>query len=378
MRGWTKLALPALAMALAGGTARAHWSSELQGSFSLNLGVAQERMGVLFASLAIAPPFASIDRFSIALRPYGVTDREILLTASNRTVVGQPTEADIETATARTWVASGMLPAGRYEIVRAIRCQPTRLFRGRPAVPCVESSGRPVIVEVKAGATVYLGRWSLPAIDDHAVQSHFTWTQSPPLHVRLRDAYDEDFAIFRRQRDAHAIPHAAGAVENPIAAVVARGAGRDPDGPAYLRESGEFESRSMGQLFHLAAVDGKDVHSSRQGTVSANRGNGPVLAGLKFVQHTLEPGKPVRLKLVGTQVTGAPIHALALMATGKLESVEREVEFTPAAGRDYRVAGRLRGGESDVWIEDAETRERVPLQVLEVPKIPAAQPATPD
>lgn len=378
MNGWMKLVLPALAMALAGGTARAHWSSELQGSFSLNLGVTQERMGVLFASLAIAPPFASIDRFSIALRPYGVTDREILLTGSNRTVVGQPTEADIETAAARTWVASGMLPAGRYEIVRAIRCQPIALFRARPTAPCVESSGRPVIVEVKAGATVYLGRWSLPAIEDHAAAPHFTWTQSPPLHVRLRDAYDEDFAIFRKQREAHSIPHAGGPVDNPIATVVARGAERDPAGPAYLRESGDFQTRSKGQLFHLAAVHGKDVHSSRERTADANHGNGPALAGLKFVQHTLEPGKPVRLKLVGTQITGAPIHALALMATGKLESVEREVEFTPVAGRDYRVAGLLRGSESDVWIEDADTRERVPLQVLEVRKIPAAQPATPD
>ena len=79
---------------------------------------------------------------------------------------------------------------------------------------------------------------------------------------------------------------------------------------AQLRESGAMQGPvSGGQLFYVAAIDGKEVYSSFTRTTKEQKGQGPTLQSMSYVSHTL-PALPMRLKLVGTTVTGAPITAL--------------------------------------------------------------------
>lgn len=126
---------------------------------------------------------------------------------------------------------------------------------------------------------------------------------------------------------------------------------------ATLRESALQEDESKGQLFHLAEVDGQPVYSSYQLTRRNNEGRGLSLA-FSFVQQTL-PAAPVRLKIVGRHVTGAPIQAIGLGLSGDLLYVEKDVSFTPEAGGEYRVAGKLAPRASDVWIEEARSGRRL-------------------
>jgi hypothetical protein len=125
---------------------------------------------------------------------------------------------------------------------------------------------------------------------------------------------------------------------------------------AYLRETG-FSFGNSGHLFYVESIDGKSVFSSMNKTVKENSGNGMGLR-LSLVQHPL-PATPLKLKLVGTNVTGAPIHEMALRASGKFLQTRKEVTFTPAPDGQYRVVGKLMPEGSDVWIEDTKTATRV-------------------
>ena len=128
---------------------------------------------------------------------------------------------------------------------------------------------------------------------------------------------------------------------------------------AQLRETGAMQGPAGGgQLFYVAAIDGKEVYSSFTRTTKEQQGKGPVLQSMSYVSHTL-PAAPMRLKLVGTTVTGAPITALLAAARERYFEVARDVAFTPQPGGSYRVVGKLQAEGSDVWIEDARTAQRV-------------------
>lgn len=71
----------------------------------------------------------------------------------------------------------------------------------------------------------------------------------------------------------------------------------------------------------------------------------------------------MRVTLVATHVTGAPIHEISSRMTGNYFEVEGEVLFTPLADTRYRVRGSLAPAGSSVWIEDAETRQKVTVPV---------------
>ena len=72
----------------------------------------------------------------------------------------------------------------------------------------------------------------------------------------------------------------------------------------------------------------------------------------------------MKLKLRGTHITGAPIHARFSQAAGTFFSVEGTVEFTPSPGGYYEVKGELKKEGSSVWIEDARTDERVTEKII--------------
>ena len=134
---------------------------------------------------------------------------------------------------------------------------------------------------------------------------------------------------------------------------------------ASIGEHGISEDSSKAKLFYVEAIDGKPVRSSLIATRRATAGRGFSLA-MDYVVHTV-PARPLRLKLVGTHVTGAPIHEIASRAAGTFFSVEGELTFTPEPDGEYFITGKLQKEGSAVWVADARTEKPVST-VISVPR----------
>lgn len=65
----------------------------------------------------------------------------------------------------------------------------------------------------------------------------------------------------------------------------------------------------------------------------------------------------MKVKLVGTHQTAAPIHEIASRMSGTFFSVEGVVEFKPLERHRYEVTGELMKQRSCVWVADATTAE---------------------
>jgi hypothetical protein len=129
-----------------------------------------------------------------------------------------------------------------------------------------------------------------------------------------------------------------------------------------MEQEGEFK----GQLFYLEAVDGKLVESSEVLTRRATYGKGFQI-DMRTTHHRV-PAKQLKLRIVATHVTGAPIHAFVSALTGNYRSVEGELVFTPEEDRAYIVAGTLVNDGPAVWIADWKTGERVSDKVTAKPR----------
>ena len=139
---------------------------------------------------------------------------------------------------------------------------------------------------------------------------------------------------------------------------------KDYAGPtATIAEHVFSEGDTKGQLFYIESIDGKEILSSHQATLKATLGRGFSLA-LRSVEHVV-PARPLRLKLVGTHMTGAPIHEMASRAAGTFFRVEGELVFTPQAGGAYFVTGKLQKEGSAVWIADVKSEQPVTEQVMQ-------------
>ncbi len=139
-----------------------------------------------------------------------------------------------------------------------------------------------------------------------------------------------------------------------------------PDGytgpVATIRDTGFRESSTKAQMFVLVEIDGHTIPNSLDESVSASQGLGFFVRTL-FTSREV-PARPMKLKLRGTHITGAPIHALFSQAAGTFFSVEGTVEFTPPPGGYYEVKGELKKEGSSVWIEDGRTNERVTQKII--------------
>lgn len=133
----------------------------------------------------------------------------------------------------------------------------------------------------------------------------------------------------------------------------------DYTGPtATISDHGFAEDGSKGQIFYVAEIDGKTVPNQRSTTAQASFGRGFSLT-LGRAERVV-PARPLRLKLVGTHVTAAPVHEMASRMAGTFFEVEGEVVFTPLPGHAYFVTGRLDKGGSSVWLADAAD-EKTPV-----------------
>ena len=137
------------------------------------------------------------------------------------------------------------------------------------------------------------------------------------------------------------------AVQDPPASAAIQGKS------VTVYDNGWQESAMKGQLFYIEAVDGKPVRTSLQATRNATAGFGLSLR-MSYRFHEL-PVKPMKVRLVGTHVTGAPIHEMASRAKGTFFSVEGETSFLPVEGTDYLVIGKLHEEGSYVCIADRKT-----------------------
>lgn len=126
---------------------------------------------------------------------------------------------------------------------------------------------------------------------------------------------------------------------------------------AVVVDSGFTESGSKAQLFVLDAIDENRVENSLAASRRASHGQGFFLT-TRIVSREI-PVRPMRVKIVGTHITAAPIHAILSRAANTFYSVEGIVEFAPEQGESYVVRGELKEKGSAVWIENARSKIKV-------------------
>ena len=129
----------------------------------------------------------------------------------------------------------------------------------------------------------------------------------------------------------------------------------DYKGPvASLADTGVSEDGSKAQLFVAIEMDGNRMNNSVWETRAASSGQGFSLTP-QYITRNI-PVRPMKLRLLGTHQTAAPIHEIASRIAGTFFSVEGVVDFSPVEGRQYEITGELKKGDSCVWIVEAETK----------------------
>jgi len=130
----------------------------------------------------------------------------------------------------------------------------------------------------------------------------------------------------------------------------------DYKGPVVLlSDTGTQETGSKGQFFAALEIDGNAIQNAIRETRGASYGKGPVLTS-RYTSRDL-PARPMKVKLIGTHQTAAPIHEMASRMAGTFFSVEGVVDFRPTEGRRYQVLGELTKDKSCVWIADTESKQ---------------------
>ena len=116
-------------------------------------------------------------------------------------------------------------------------------------------------------------------------------------------------------------------------------------------------SDQLVHVFEIRRVDGRRLLSSSIATLNANQGRG---FSVKPVALSNElPLQPTRVRLQAATQYAAPILAM----TNPTCRAQGEVDFTPEAGKAYRVTGRIAADACEAWIEDAATQQAVTTKV---------------
>lgn len=131
---------------------------------------------------------------------------------------------------------------------------------------------------------------------------------------------------------------------------------------ATIADSGFSETDAKAQLFMVAEVDAQSIPNASSESSRASSGAGFRLSTRLTSREV--PARALKLKLVGTHKTGAPIQSLFGMAAGTFFSVTGVVDFTPIAGGSYVVKGELKKEGSSIWIEDTATGRPVTEKVV--------------
>lgn len=122
-----------------------------------------------------------------------------------------------------------------------------------------------------------------------------------------------------------------------------------------LEDTGYPDGGGKAVFFAAMSIDGIDINNSMRQTRMASSGQGFHLSARYIVRDV--PVRPMKVKLIGTHQTAAPIHEMAARMAGTFFSVEGTVDFKPVEGKYYSVSGELTKEKSCVWIEDAHSKE---------------------
>jgi hypothetical protein len=122
---------------------------------------------------------------------------------------------------------------------------------------------------------------------------------------------------------------------------------------ATIMDSAGNISGSKGELFYIESIDGNTIQNARNSTRGASYNTGFSLSTRSETRH-VRAGVPMKLVVIGTHVTAAPIHEFASRATGNFFTVTGEIEFVAEPNKKYVVVGSLTKEEASVWIRDTD------------------------
>ena len=138
-----------------------------------------------------------------------------------------------------------------------------------------------------------------------------------------------------------------------------------PDGysgpTARVSDSREYENGGKAAFFVLAAINGRPIDTSLEASRRASYNKGFSLSA-QYIERQI-PVEPMKVKLIGTHQTAAPIHEIFSRLGGYFQSVEGVVDFNPVPNGNYIVKGELSPNGSAVWIENRDNGERVTEKV---------------
>jgi hypothetical protein len=124
-----------------------------------------------------------------------------------------------------------------------------------------------------------------------------------------------------------------------------------------LADTGVREDGSKGRFFAAVEIDGSPIQNALRESRMASSGQGFSLTTLYTTRDI--PVRPMKVKLIATHQTAAPIQEIAGRVAGTFFSIDGTVAFSPTAGRRYEVTGELKKEKSCVWIADAESKAPV-------------------
>lgn len=133
----------------------------------------------------------------------------------------------------------------------------------------------------------------------------------------------------------------------------------DYTGPtANVADQAVVVSGQLLHIFEITHVDGRKLSSTSIATVGANQGRGLSITAVPALTNEL-PLQPARVRLQAATQYAAPILAM----TNPTCRVQGEVDFTPEAGKTYRVTGRVAAEACEAWVEDLATQQAVTAKV---------------
>lgn len=133
----------------------------------------------------------------------------------------------------------------------------------------------------------------------------------------------------------------------------------DYTGPtANVADQAVAVSEQRLHIFEMTAVDGRRLSSTSMATVGTTQGRETTRSPVVALTNEL-PLQALRVRLQATTQYAAPV----LVLTNPTCRVQGEVDFTPEAGKAYRVTGRVAADACEAWIEDLATHQAVTAKV---------------
>lgn len=111
-------------------------------------------------------------------------------------------------------------------------------------------------------------------------------------------------------------------------------------------------------IVEMTAVDGRRLSSTSMATVGTTQGRETARSPVVALTNEL-PLQAARVRLQATTQYTAPLLALQNPTC----RVQGDVDFTPEAGKAYRVTGRVAADACEAWIEDLATHQAVTAKV---------------